>query len=195
MALRVFPVQGGASYRAEYYPVATPAQRQHLGIDLFAPHGTPLLAVDDGLASLGTDPLGGNVVNLRSADGTRYYYAHLASFVGGYQPGLTVQVRAGDVIGYVGTTGNARTTSPHSHFEVHPPGAAGPRGTVDPYPLLRAAPVRRDEPRPLDGVPFARTVVSLVVAVALGGAAWWGASALQPRLRRGEPRLARRGAA
>lgn len=181
MSLRVFPVLGGASYRAEFYPQAIldaagkVLQRQHLGIDLFAGEGTPLLAVDDGQASYGRDVLGGNVVNLRSDDGARYYYAHLSGFEGGNR-----RVRAGDVLGYVGRTGNAAATSPHSHFEMHPGGGAA----VDPYAMLRAAEVRY----PASPGGLGRYVAPAVVALALGGAAWWLVSgAPMPRLPRLKP--------
>ena len=160
MALRIFPVLGGASYTAEFYPVATETQRRHLGIDLFAPEGTPLIAVDDGEVRFGTDTLGGNVANLRASDGTRYYYAHLTGF-----EGTNRLVRAGDVIGYLGTTGNARGTSPHTHFEAHPGGGAA----VDPYPELRAASVRQRGV----ALPNVSWLFPLVVAGALGGLAWW----------------------
>ena len=130
MGLRVFPVSGGARYSDDFSAEATDTMRKHLGNDLMSPTGTPLLAVDDGEVRFGTDPLGGNVANLRVSDGTRYYYAHLSAFEGGNR-----SVRAGDVIGYVGATGNAAGGPSHCHLEVHPNN--GP--AVDPYPYLRAA--------------------------------------------------------
>ena len=158
--MKIFPVLGGASYAPDYNAVARPGMRRHDGVDVFAPEGTPLLAVDDGVASFGQDPIGGSVVNLRAADGTRYYYAHLARFEGGSRP-----VRAGELIGYVGRTGNAANTPPHVHFEVRPGGGA----PVDPFPLLRGAPVvqRRSittaAPSPLPG---------LLLAAGLAGGAY-----------------------
>jgi murein DD-endopeptidase MepM/ murein hydrolase activator NlpD len=134
MPLRVFPVAGGARYSDDFSVEATDTSRKHLGNDLMSPTGTPLLAVDDGDVRFGTDPLGGQIANLRSPDGTRYYYAHLSAFEGGNR-----HVSAGEVIGYVGATGNAAGGPSHCHFEVHPGGGAA----VDPYPYLRAATIQQ----------------------------------------------------
>lgn len=133
MGLRVFPVAGGARYTNDWQ-----SGRVHNGNDLFAVEGTPLLAVDDGLVRYGTDGLGGNVANLYATDGTRYYYAHQSAFASGAAPGTSRNVRAGDVIGYVGTTGNAQGTPAHVHFEVHPSNGEA----VNPFPYLSAASVR-----------------------------------------------------
>jgi hypothetical protein len=73
------------------------------------------------------EPLGGNVAYLVEPDRTRYVYSHLDAFEG--QPR---RVRAGEVIGYVGNTGNAASAPPHVHFEVHPQGGAA----VNPYAEL-----------------------------------------------------------
>lgn len=196
MSLRIFPVLGGSTYTAEFYPQAIYGsdgklkQRQHLGIDLFAPGGTPLLATDDGVVSLGTDGFGGNVAVLRAADGALYYYAHLSEFPRGAGPGSQLSVRAGDVVGYVGNTGNARGGPTHSHFEVHvgPMGAVpgGPFGgmqAVDPYAMLRAAEVRRPVGSAGALADLGRYVAPAAVALALGGVAWWLVSgAPMPRL-------------
>lgn len=116
---------------------------RHEGTDIFAPHGTPLLAVVDGvIEQVGEARLGGTKLWLRSpGDNWRYYYAHLS----GYAPGISegTLVRKGDVIGYVGNTGNARTTPPHLHFETRTPapeGAPGPFPTgapANPFPILK----------------------------------------------------------
>lgn len=125
-------------------------RRRHQGVDIMAAHGTPLLAVEHGvLFRLGTGRLGGIKLWLLGESGAAYYYAHLS----GYSE-LAVEgafVRAGDVIGFVGNTGNAISTPPHLHFEVHPTASGR---AVNPYPLVRqAADLREEGPDPLDGLP------------------------------------------
>lgn len=105
--------------------------RKHKGSDVFAPFGSPAFAVVDGVIDKQSNGgLGGLAVWLRGDDGTRYYYAHNASNVA--QVGQRVQ--AGQVIAYVGNTGNAATTPPHIHFEAHP----GGNGARNPAPWLKA---------------------------------------------------------
>lgn len=103
--------------------------RLHEGIDIFAPRNTPVVAVAEGLATARTTPRGGNVVWLRTPDRS-YYYAHLerAAF------DETRRVSAGEVIGYVGNSGNAVTTPTHLHFGVYRRGY----GAMDPLPRLAA---------------------------------------------------------
>ena len=144
--LETFRLGGGLAVTGFHFPVDRPYDfsdtwhaprsggRQHEGTDVFAAEGTPLRAVERGvLADVGTGTLGGIKLWLVGESGTHYYYAHLS----GYAPGVAddVVVDAGEVIGYVGHTGNARTTPPHLHFEVHPAGG----DAVDGYPLLAAA--------------------------------------------------------
>jgi Peptidase family M23 len=119
--MTVFPVRGLAAFSSEFTPP------RHNGVDIFAERGTPVVAPEDGEVRFGHDPLGGTVFNLRTPGGLRYYGAHLDA-----TQGQDRSVRAGDVLGYVGTSGNAKGTSPHLHFEVH--GADG--APFDPYPLL-----------------------------------------------------------
>jgi murein DD-endopeptidase MepM/ murein hydrolase activator NlpD len=108
--------------------------RLHQGNDIFAPYGTPLFACERGIVTrMGTDSLGGTKLWIVGESGTSYYYAHLAAFAIGLVDGTIVE--PGDVVGFVGNTGNAITTPPHLHFEIHPGG--GP--AVDPYPILKAA--------------------------------------------------------
>ncbi|MDP8969408.1 MAG: peptidoglycan DD-metalloendopeptidase family protein, partial [Actinomycetota bacterium] len=109
--------------------------RTHQGTDLFADYGTPIVAIADGVVTtmhVMDEGLGGLTVTY-SVDGHRFYNAHLSAIADGIRDGA--RLRAGDVIGYVGVTGNARGTPPHDHFGWYPPGA----GAVNPYPLLRAA--------------------------------------------------------
>jgi murein DD-endopeptidase MepM/ murein hydrolase activator NlpD len=104
----------------------------HTGQDFSAPSGTPIRAVGDGkIISAGWDGSYGQKIVVLHADGTETWYAHLSSFVrtGGF-------VKAGDVIGRVGSTGNA--TGPHLHFEARPGGGS----PVEPTSWLRAHGVR-----------------------------------------------------
>lgn len=129
-----FPVVGAASFVDDYgQPRA--GTGWHHGTDVFAAVGTPVVAVADGtLSRVGWNTLGGNRLWLTSTDGTAYYYAHLSAYAPVAVEGAPV--RAGDVIAYVGNTGQAATTPPHLHFEVHPGGAEA--DSIDPYPLLQA---------------------------------------------------------
>jgi len=104
----------------------------HTGQDFTAPAGTPIRAVGDGkIISAGWDGAYGQKIVVLHADGTETWYAHMSSFVrtGG-------AVKAGDVIGRVGSTGNS--TGNHLHFEAHPRGG----GPVEPISWLRAHGVR-----------------------------------------------------
>jgi len=133
----VFPVQGPTEFIDSWgYPrmTGTSSAHWHQGADLFADRGTPLVAAESGVIQrLGQASLGGNKLWVKGDSGTEYYYAHLTAFAAGMADG--VRVNGGDVVGYVGDTGNARGTPPHLHFEVHPNGGEA----VNPYPLLKAA--------------------------------------------------------
>lgn len=106
------------------------ANRRHEGIDIFAEKGTPVVAATEGIVlRLGETALGGKVVWVLGPGGQHHYYAHLDGF-GTIEPGQ--RVTRGAPLGFVGNTGNARTTPPHLHYGVY--GDAGP---VNPYPLLK----------------------------------------------------------
>lgn len=130
--LRAFPVDLGAAPRFSDDYGKPRGQRSHEGIDIFAPEGARVLAVDDGQLRFDDDHLGGTVAYLRARDGASYYYAHLSR----YEGKAPRAVKAGEVIAYVGHTGNAMHTEPHLHFEVHPEAT---HATVDPFPDLTAA--------------------------------------------------------
>ena len=116
--------------------------RRHYALDIFAPVGTPVLSADDGMVlAIKRNRLGGLVI-YATDPGRRfvYYYAHLSR----YQPDLARGQRLGrgDVIGYVGTTGNADPRFPHLHFQVmlHPGGDRYWDGTpIDPLPYFASA--------------------------------------------------------
>ncbi len=99
--------------------------RSHQGNDIMAPYGTPVRAPFPGVATTSSSYLGGLGVYVKGSKGF-VFNAHLSRF------GKLGNVKAGDIIGYVGNTGNARYTSPHNHFEWHP----GNGSAVDPYPYL-----------------------------------------------------------
>ena len=135
----VFPVYGPAASFTDDFGAARADTGWHHGNDIFAPIGTPLLAVADGtLFSVGVNSLGGNRLWLRDRSGNEFYYAHLSAFSPLAQEGAAV--KAGDVVGFVGATGDAVGTPPHLHFEIHPAGllGLGYDGVVNPYEYLIA---------------------------------------------------------
>jgi murein DD-endopeptidase MepM/ murein hydrolase activator NlpD len=137
----VFPVTPPFNFADTYGAprmTGTAYQHTHEGTDIFGAYGSPVIAVSRGIVvRMGVAKLGGNKLWLKATDGTEYYYAHLSAFVAGFTDGTIVE--AGDTIGFLGDSGNARGTPPHVHFEVHPGGG----GPVNPYPFLDA--VRRSD--------------------------------------------------
>jgi murein DD-endopeptidase MepM/ murein hydrolase activator NlpD len=134
-ALRVglgrFPIAGSARYSHDWlYPRYGPGFRFHLGTDVFASYGTPVRAPVDGVARSANGGLGGLTVKVVMPDGTYFYLAHLSGLVDGFTDGMAV--KTGDIVGYVGDSGNARGGAPHLHIGVYPHG--GP--PVDPKPIL-----------------------------------------------------------
>ncbi len=127
-----FPVSGhdAGAIRSRFGADRDAGRRRHEGVDIFAPRGTPVVAAAGGLATwVGTNELGGNVVMVRDRGrGEGHYYAHLDTQL--VAEGSIVA--AGDTLGLVGNTGNARTTPPHLHFGIYARG----RGAVDPTPYL-----------------------------------------------------------
>ena len=125
-AIQTCPVAGPNSF-VDSFGWPRPGGRTHEGIDMISPYGTPIVAVHAGNAVQTPNPLGGNaVIVYHDGVGDWTYYAHMSSY------GATGHVSAGQVIGYVGSTGD--TTVNHLHFEYHPGGGAA----VDPYNALRA---------------------------------------------------------
>ena len=136
----VFPIYGTASFGDSFGgPRPNIPGGWHHGEDIFAAAGTPLLAVADGtLHTIGFTKIGGYRLWLRDTQGNEFYYAHLSAYSTLAVEGRSVQ--AGDVIGFVGDTGDAEGGSPHLHFEIHPAAMAGLGydGVVAPYSILLA---------------------------------------------------------
>jgi murein DD-endopeptidase MepM/ murein hydrolase activator NlpD len=131
--LAPFPVAGPASFSDDWHAVRTaPSFHLHEGVDIFAARGTPVVAAAAGVVRriVPDSAVGGRSLQVVTADGTYFYYAHLNSFARFLFEGTPVAV--GDVLGAVGTSGNAEGTPPHLHFEIHPVG--GP--AVPPVPYL-----------------------------------------------------------
>ena len=108
--------------------------RSHEGIDIMAERGTKVYSATEGLvADLRNNNLGGKVIWILGPSGSWHYYAHLD----GHKRGLNVgdYVHKGDLLGYVGNTGNARHTAPHLHYGIYLNGKG--RGAVNPYSYLR----------------------------------------------------------
>lgn len=127
-----FPVAGKGNKDAQSFWGAArdSGARRHEGVDIFAARGTPVVAVTDGyITRTGNSGLGGKQVWQRDGIfGYSYYYAHLDSIIA--TDGR--QVKAGDTLGLVGSTGNAEGGAPHLHFGIY-----GSGGAVDPFPFIR----------------------------------------------------------
>lgn len=104
--------------------------RSHEGIDIFAERGTPIQSTTQGIVSkVGENNLGGRVVVVVGPGGAGHYYAHLEDYA---NIAPNDWVNQGDIIGYVGDSGNAKGTPPHVHYGIYINGSA-----VNPYPLLQ----------------------------------------------------------
>ncbi|HEY8525554.1 MAG TPA: M23 family metallopeptidase [Acidimicrobiales bacterium] len=149
-----FPIGGdtAVSYEDTFGACrGTNCSRRHMGTDIFAPKLTPLVAAQAGrITWLRSDASGtaGNGVGITDAEGWRYLYLHLNNDTPGtddganppewrFAPGIALDayVEAGDLLGYVGDSGNAETTPPHVHFELRRPDGV----TINAYPSLRYA--------------------------------------------------------
>ena len=148
----VFPVVGPVTYTDTWGACrGSGCSRGHKGVDIFGHKLAPLVAAEDGVITFvrqSAMSISGNTVIIRSDSGWRYLYIHLNNDAPGTDDGSNPQgwivpnrlragdrVTAGQVIGYLGDSGNAETTPAHVHFEVHEPGV----GAVNPTPLVRAA--------------------------------------------------------
>jgi peptidoglycan LD-endopeptidase LytH len=129
----VFPIDGAHSFRDDYGDYRS-AGGSHQGIDIYAARGTDLVAVVSGTVVITPyDSISGTKVWIYGDNGTHYFYCHLDGIADGISGG--VHVRAGQLVGYVGNSGNATGGPCHLHFEMHPGGG----GAVNPYYVLRAA--------------------------------------------------------
>lgn len=123
------PVPGAAL--TDTWGGARSGGRRHEGIDIFAKRNTPIRATTRGVVlRVGENALGGRTVMILGPGGQRHYYAHLERY-----PDLERGdwVEAGDTVGYVGDSGNAKGTPPHLHYGIYEAG-----GAINPYPLLAA---------------------------------------------------------
>ncbi len=135
----VFPVYGDVRVADDFG-----AARQigaHQGNDLFAAFGSPVLAVADGrLNRVGTLPISGNRLWLKTERGDAFFYAHMSAFAPDAVNGR--KVKAGTLLGFIGNTGDAEPTPPHLHFEVHP----GDKKAIDPHEILNSWQARGEVP-------------------------------------------------
>ena len=119
-----------AQHLTDTWGAARSQGRSHEGIDIFAPRGTPIQATTQGIVSkVGDNTLGGRVVFIIGPGGAVHYYAHLEDYA---DISPNDWVNAGDIIGYVGDSGNAKGTPPHVHYGIYINGSA-----VNPYTLLQ----------------------------------------------------------
>ncbi len=141
----LLPVQGiRADQLQDTFTDARSEGRVHDAIDILAPNGTPVLAVADGTVEKLFDSVRGGLTIYQFEPSGRYcyYYAHLDRYAEGLAEKKTI--KRGEVIGYVGSTGNASPEAPHLHFEIH---VLGPEKqwwkgeSINPYPVLKGAPL------------------------------------------------------
>jgi len=147
----VFPVYGPTSY-VDTFGAPRADVTYHHGDDIFGQLGQPLLACADGIVfSVGWNKVGGNRLWIVDSQGNQFYYAHLSAFSNAAVNGA--HVKAGQVVGFMGNTGDAEGTPYHLHFEIHPVSLLylGYDGAVDPTPYLDAWQHQQDLPFPIAG--------------------------------------------
>jgi murein DD-endopeptidase MepM/ murein hydrolase activator NlpD len=131
-----FPVAGVASFVDDWwYPRSALPFHLHQGTDIFAAAGTPVRAPADGTLKLTNGGLGGLSAYVTQPDGTYFYMAHLSGFAPDKAEGQ--QVKVGDVVGFVGNTGDAAGGATHLHFEIHMAPANNPYLYPPPAPATK----------------------------------------------------------
>ena len=167
ISIDVFPVQGPCSF-GDSYGAPRSGGRKHEGVDVIAKAGQWVYAAKDGTLTKryldAPGSLSGNGWRLTAFDGTYFFYAHLSAFAAGLSVGS--QVKAGQIIGQVGKTGDASIS--HLHFEVHPKGGT----SVNPTPMVKAVDGCKTSavpPQP-DGVPGMVTPTTVVPGSPVPGA-------------------------
>jgi Peptidase family M23 len=149
----LFPVYGPASYIDTFAARRTDVSGDfHHGDDIFGELGQPIVAVTGGtIFSVGYEKIGGNRLWLLDRQGNQFYYAHLSAFSTAAVNGA--EVKAGEVIGFMGNTGDAEGTPTHLHFEVHPVSTLylGYDGAVDPTEYLKGWTHEQTLPFPIAG--------------------------------------------
>lgn len=121
---------GGYSWFRDSWGAPRSGGRTHKGVDMMGPRNTPLVAVGDGVVRISYGSLGGNIVWLYADHGVNYFYAHLDHYPSGLRDGQ--RVARGQVIGYMGDTGNPAPGAYHLHFGMYPGGITA----VNPYPSV-----------------------------------------------------------
>ncbi|HZQ83102.1 MAG TPA: M23 family metallopeptidase [Gaiellaceae bacterium] len=149
----IFPVYGPSSYIDTFGAERSDVSGDfHHGDDIFGQLGQPLVAVTNGIVfSVGYEKIGGNRLWILDSQGNQYYYAHLSAYSTAIHNGS--HVKAGEVVGFMGNTGDAEGTPYHLHFEVHPVSYLylGYDGAVDPTPYLNSWKHETTLPFPIPG--------------------------------------------
>jgi murein DD-endopeptidase MepM/ murein hydrolase activator NlpD len=131
VAAQTCPVDGFSTF-TDTWGAPRSGGRSHQGVDMLGARWTPLVAIESGTVQrMRNGGLGGITVWLRGNTGDTFYYAHMEAWADGLRVGQ--QVQTGDLVGYMGTSGNAPDYIPHLHFEYHPGGGAA----INPYPLVK----------------------------------------------------------